>query len=403
MPIFKYRAKKDSGVIVDGKVEARTETEAIEKLGQIGYLPIRIEQEGKAAEQKARTSAARTAPRIASRSITVFSRELASMIRSGVPILSAIDIISEQSEDQRLKDVLRDIHGSIRDGESFSSALSQYPKIFSGLYVAMVRAGENSGALAEALIKVSEHRVKQEEVMSKLKMASIYPMLMGVVGLGTVIFMLIFVMPRLMQVFVRLGQDLPVPTQILISVSLALRAQWKAILLAVLVIMLILRGQTQTRAGKMSLGVIRLRLPILGRFVLKAELSRFCRTLELLIRNGIPILKAINIAIPVLDNEVIKDQLSQSYKDLEQGNSFGRSLKGAPLFPLFMSNLVIVGEESGRLDDALAEIASSYERDVDEAVKIIGNLLEPLMILVMGLVVGFIVMAMLLPVFSINM
>jgi len=401
MPIYRYKARKDSGVVVDGRIEARTEKDAIEKLGQEGYLPISIEEAGGTADQPIRPIG-RAAHRIRSRSITVFSRELASLIKSGVPILNAIDIIAEQSEDPRLKVILRDIHSAIRDGESLSAALSQYPNIFSGLYVAMVRAGENSGALPDVLFKIADHRVKQEEVMSKLRMASIYPILMGAVGLATVIFMLTFVMPRLMQVFGRLGQELPLPTKILISISRALRTQWKVILLITLAAVLFFRGQMQTRAARMSSSVLKLRLPILGRFILKAELARFCRTLELLIRNGIPILKAINIAIPVLNNEVIKNQFTQSYKDLEQGGSFGRSLKGSAFFPAFLSNLIIVGEESGRLDEALAEVASSYERDVDEVVKIIGNLLEPLMILVMGLVVGFIVMAMLLPVFSIN-
>ena len=150
------------------------------------------------------------------------------------------------------------------------------------------------------------------------------------------------------------------------------------------------------------MSLFKLHIPIFGRFILKAELSRFCRTLELLIKNGIPILKAIGIAVPILQNEIIKDQLNQSCKELEHGNSFGRSLKRSKIFPMFMNNLIIVGEESGRLDEALAEVANSYEKDVDEAIKMMDNLLEPIMILGMGLVVGFIVIAMLLPILEIN-
>jgi type II secretory pathway component PulF len=168
------------------------------------------------------------------------------------------------------------------------------------------------------------------------------------------------------------------------------------------IIILLIRKQAKTKAGKLSFSLFKLHLPIFGRLILKAELSRFSRTLELLIKNGIPILKAIDIAIPVLENELIKRQLRQSYKELEQGGSFGRSLKNSKIFPLFMSNLISVGEESGKLDEALAEIAGSYEYDTDEAMRVMSSLIEPLMILGMGLIVGFIVVAMLLPVFEIN-
>ncbi len=167
-------------------------------------------------------------------------------------------------------------------------------------------------------------------------------------------------------------------------------------------VIFIIKGQLKTKTGKLKLSVFVLGLPIFGKLILKAELSRFSRTLELLIKSGIPILKAIDIAIPVLENEAIKNQLFQSYKDLEQGGSFGRSLKYSKIFPLFMSNLIIVGEGSGRLDEALAEVANSYERDTDEAIRLMGALLEPVMILSVGIVVGFIVVAMLLPIFEIS-
>jgi type II secretory pathway component PulF len=403
MPTFKYRAKKGSGEIVDGTIEAHSEKDAIEKLGEIGYLPIKIESDLTRAGRDGQAHSRGASARVKSRQITIFSRELASLLRSGVPILKAIDIISEQSDDARLKEILRSVHSAVRDGESFSAALSRYSAVFSPLYVAMVHAGENSGALSEALLRISEYRAKQEDMVSRFKMAAIYPVLMGVVGLGTVIFMLTFVMPRLMQVFLRIGQELPMPTQILISISTLLRERWPVIVIAVFIALLAARGQAMTRAGRYSASMFKLKLPIFGKFMQKAELARFSRTLELLIKNGIPILKAIDIAVPVLSNDVIKNSLQQSYQDLEQGGSFGKSLKNSPFFPAFMVNLLIVGEESGRLDESLSEVASSYERDIDEAVKIMSNLLEPVMILAMGLVVGFIVVAMLLPIFEINL
>jgi type II secretory pathway component PulF len=231
-------------------------------------------------------------------------------------------------------------------------------------------------------------------------MALAYPVLMAFVGLGTIIFMLTFVMPRLTNIFVGLGQELPLPTRMLISISHYLCQWW--VWGIVLLFVFVIRQQLSSKTAKMPLSKLKLRIPIFGQFIQKTELARFCRTLELLTKNGIPILRAMNIAIPVLDNEAIKIQLANSYKELEQGGSFGKSLKKSMLFPVFMSNLISVGEESGRLDQSLSEIAGSYERDTDEAMKIFSSLLEPITILIMGLIVGFIVIAMLLPVFQIN-
>jgi len=399
--LYKYFAKKGIET-VEGLIEAQSESEAVEKLSQSGILPVRLEKA--AALPKAETQARIKKPsaRIASRQITVFSRELASLLKSGVPILSALDIIREQSENLRLKEIVTDIRNAIKDGAAFSSGIARYPKVFSSLYVAMVKAGEDSGALAESLLRITEYRVKEEEMFSKLRIAMAYPALMALVGLATVIFMLTFVLPRLTKIFVDLGRELPLATQILINLSQGLVRGWFWIGLIITAMFFVIRQEVKTKPGKRTLSVLQLHFPVLGKIMLKAELSRFCRTLELLIRSGIPILKSIDITIPVLENEVIKEQLNRSYKELEQGGSFGKSLKKSKVFPLFMTNLLVIGEESGKLEGALAEIANLYERDTDEAIRIMGSLLEPLMILIMGLIVGFIVVAMLLPIFDIS-
>ena len=397
--IYKYHAKKGPDDLVEGTIEAQSEAEAVEKLSRQGYLPMRIE---KTVFSEALPASPGFNVRVRSRDVTVFSRQLASLLRSGVPILNALNIISEQSDNSNLKGVLRSIHDSVKAGATFSGSLAQYPGAFPPLYIAMVRSGEDTGGLPDALIRITEYRIKIEEMYSRFRMALAYPVLMAVVGLGTIIFMLTFVMPRLMQIFINLGEQLPLPTRILISISDTLRHQWLWIVIGLAGVVLIARRQLKTPAGRLSFSVMQLHFPIVGGFILKAELARFTRTLSILLKSGIPILKAINIAIPVLDNEVIKKQLGSSYKSLEQGGSFGRSLKDSKIFPALMSNLIIVGEESGKLEEALAEVAASYERDTDEAIRVMASLLEPVMILVMGLIVGFIVIAMLLPVFEIN-
>jgi general secretion pathway protein F len=401
MPLFTYRAKKGLEDIVKGSIDADNEKEAIEKLSRMGYLPLRVEKQSEAEKAHLHPLSKRRG-RIKSREVTIFSRQLASLLKSGVPILHALNIIAEQSDDPALKSILAKIHDAVEDGTILSSVLKQYPEAFSPLYVAMIRSGEDSGTLPEVLLRIADHRTKQEEMFSRFRMAMAYPVLMAIVGAATVVFMLAFVMPRLTRLFANIGENLPLPTQILIYISQGLREWWVWIILILGMFILVSKRQASTKAGRLFWGLISLRLPIFGKFVLKNELARFSRTLELLVKNSVPILKAIEIATPVLENEIIKNQLRRSYQELEQGGSFGRSLKNSKFCPPFMSNLIIVGEESGKLEEALAEVASSYERDTDEMMRIMSSLLEPLMILVMGLIVGFIVIAMLLPIFEIN-
>ena len=403
MPTYHYKAKKGAEA-VEGRIEADSEKAAVEKLSLSGYLPVRVELEisdTKDSAKPVRTSI-KSKGRVQSKEITLFSRQLASLLKSGVPILKALDIILEQSENPYLKYVLGNIHKEIKEGATFSSAFKNYPKIFPAIYIAIIHSGEDSGSLPDALLRIAEYRAKQEEIISRVRMALAYPVLMALVGSGTIIFMLTFVMPRLLRLFSNMGQSLPLPTRVLMALSSGLLQWWWLIILSLIGLVFFVRSQLKTEAGKMAWSALELKLPLFGKFILKAELSRFSRTLELLIKNGITILRAIDVAIPVLNNEIIKKQLKESYKDLEQGGSFGGSLKKSRIFPAFMSNLIIVGEESGGLSGALSEVAASYERDTDERIKTMANLLEPLMILGMGLVVGFIVVAMLLPIFEIN-
>jgi len=408
MPLFKYKAKKGPTQVVDGSIEAESREEAVEKVIQRGLTPIgveadRREPEGEEGPTEEEAAVENRRFRVSSRAITVFSRQLASLLKAGVPILKAINIIQEQSDNPDLAYILTKVRSAVKEGSTLSGILSKFPRVFSQLYIAMVRSGENSGALPEVLLRISDYRIKQEEMVSRFRMALAYPALMAFVGVGTVIFMLTFVIPRLTGIFTSIGKELPLPTQILIGVSQGLKEWWVWIIVGIIAFSVVMKLQSNTRAGRLSMSVFALHAPLLGNFVLKSELARFSRTLEMLIKNGIPILRAIDSAVPVLENEVIKNKLMSSYKDLEQGGSFGQSLKDSRLFPLFMTNLIIVGEESGQLEDALGEVADIYERETDETMKVMSSLLEPLMILVMGLIVGFMVISMLLPIFQIHM
>jgi len=407
MATFSYRAKENSGHTVQGVIEADSTEDAVEKINQLGYLPVRVE---KAQAQTEQTQALPpTSPRrsfsgqIKSREITAFGRQLASLIRSGIPILRAIGIVAESSENSHFKGLLSQVHGEVKNGIAFSAALARYPKLFSPLYLALVQAGEISGTLDQTLDRITDHRHKQEEILSHVRAAMVYPILMAFTGIGTIIFMLTFVMPRLMGIFSRLGSDLPMPTQILIAISTAVREGWMAGPLLALVLVLVVWMGKKSRGQRIVWSRIRLRLPVFGPLTLKVEVARFSRTMALLLKSGIPILKTLESATSVLTNEVLKNELARCLRELKEGGMFGKSLGKTKIFPVSMGNLISVGEESGKLDETFSEIADFYERETDEAIRTMTALLEPVMILVMGLIVGFIVIAMLLPMFEMNL
>ncbi len=414
-----YRAKQGPEKIVDGTVEASTLDEAIEKLDAMGLLPVRMDEIPEAVAAKIRPRAVRTtapsgeaaAPKgkghlfggVRSQEVTIFSRQLATLIKSGVPILRALQIISDQTANPKFRAVVAHAEKDIKDGASLSGVMAQYPKLFPPIYLAMVRTGEDSGTLQEALYRIAEYRQRQEEIVSRIRTAMAYPILMALVGVGTVVFMLTFVIPRLTTLFERMGGNLPMPTRILMSISGVFQSKLFWIAAGLLGAVAVFAAKSQKARLTAFWSVLSLKLPLLKGLTMKSELARASRTLDLLLRSGVPILRAIEITAPVLGNQILRRQFEFARGEVAGGASLGKTLKDGGVFPLFMTNLILVGEESGHMDEALSEIALFYERETDEAIKVMTSLLEPLMILVMGLIVGFIVIAMLLPMFELNM
>ncbi len=418
MPQFVYKAKKGPSDVVQGFIEAATQEEAVDKLSDMGLLPVFVEEskgpvvqkEVPIPQQKTKEETPSAAKpkmnlfgRIKSSEITIFSRQLSSLLKAGVPILRALWIISEQSENPKFKAVLAHAQSEVQNGKPLSAVLSQYPKLFPPIYIAMVRTGEDSGSLQETLMRIAIYRQRQEEILSRVRTAMAYPALMAVTGIGTVIFMLTFVVPKLSTLFANMGSKLPLPTRILVMLSGFFHQKWLIGACALLIVGFTLFLRLSGDLAKKLWSQWGLRIPIVKDFILKAELARFARTLELLIKSGIPILKSIEITAPVLKNTVLRGEFVKILADITGGGSLGKSMRQSSAFPLFMSNLVSVGEESGKLDEAMEEVANFYEKETDESIRIMTSLLEPLMILVMGAVVGFIVIAMLLPMFELNL
>lgn len=398
MGIYKYQAKKGPSEIIANTMEAESTDEVVNKLTQQGYFPIQVEPlvGFKETDVKAGGFFGSVRPR----EVNIFTRQLASLIRAGVPLLRALNVIVEQTENNNLKNIVAQVVSEVKDGRLFSEGLGRYPKIFPPLYCSLIKAGEDSGSLDKVLMRLAEHREKMEVIKSHIRSALIYPSVILVVGILTVAIMMTMVVPQLKSVFSTIGQSLPWTTELLLGISDFMRVYWYLVLIGVVFILIAGRGLILIE--KAAFDEIKLNLPMIGNFIKKSELGKFSQTLGLLINTGIPILAAMEITIPTLSNVVLQKELKKVSEGLKGGTSFANGLKqsGRKYFTPFMVNLIAVGEEGGQLDNTLAEIGASYERDTEESIKIGLSLVEPILILGMGLVVGFIVISMLLPIFT---
>ncbi|HLF19099.1 MAG TPA: type II secretion system F family protein [Candidatus Omnitrophota bacterium] len=398
MATYIYRAKKSTAETVTGTVKAQSQDEAIDLINQLGLLPISVKPQ----EEREESGAISRTRTVSSKERYIFTKQLANLLKSGVTILRALAIIGEQTHNRFLRRVIEHIGHQIKNGKSLSQALSVYPNLFSSLYVTMVAAGEESGNLQSMLVSVAEYQFREEEIRSKVRMAVAYPILMLIVGGATIYFMLSFVLPKMSGLFANMGEQLPLPTQILLGVSKAIN-QWGlfGILAAVVGVFVVLQW-AKSAYGKRVLSQFILGIPLIGDILLKTELARFCRTLVLLNQGGISLVHSLHIAIPILENEVVKNHLIRCKEALLAGGSFGETLKKSSQIPTMMGYMISVGEESGSLDEVLIELAVSFEGETNERIKVMTTLLEPVLILAIGVIVGFIVFAMLLPIFQLD-
>lgn len=412
MPIFVYQAKKGPQEVIEGTVEAATKEAAVSKIEQMGHVPIRINLQENSTEAKARKAASGgSSPvnrlglfaRISSRDLNIFTEQLATLVKSKVPLFEAINILSTQTENILFKKIITSISGDLKDGKTLSESLTNYPQVFPLLYVNLIRSGESGGVLDETLKRLAKFRSDQEEVKANISSALAYPIFIIIVGLATITILLTFGIPRLVSLFTDAHQTLPLATRILISVSNLFRNSWYWVLLVIGIAVFVLKRRKTSQKEKIVFDRFKLKLPLIGNFIKKAMLAEFTRTFALLLSNGIPVLDALSITIPTINNEVFKVELKNVHSDIIVGTPLSQSMKKSSWFPDFLTNMIAVGEKGGNLEEVLLEVAIFYEREINKLKKIMTALLEPIIILVMGLIIGFIVMAMLLPIFEINM
>jgi general secretion pathway protein F len=403
MPTFAYRAADRQGQTIDGVMEAPDARGVVERLQRDAYFPIQIKP-----QDERRSAFGLTLPAFGRRRITrvevlTLFQQLATLIEAGLPLDRALVILEDLAPNPRLRAIVSDLLKSIRGGSSLAEAMAKHqPRPFSRLAVNMVRAGEKGGVLEATLKRLAELLEESQEFKETLVSALIYPILLSLAGLGAVVFLLTFVIPRFVDIFRDLGQSLPLVTQILLSISTGLQEYWWLIALGVLVAVLAVRVWLSTESGRTRWDRIVLRLPVIGEVVLKSETARFARVLGTLLKSGVPVLTALGVVRELTANTVVARGIERVSEGVRRGAGIAVPLREAQTFPAMAVHMVRVGEETGRLEDMLVKVAGDFESEVRRLVKRLMGLLEPAIILIMGLIVGFIVVALLMAIFSLT-
>jgi general secretion pathway protein F len=398
MPVFLYRAADRGGHTIDGVMEAPDARAVIERLHKESYFPVRVAPH---AERKAWPTLG--GRRVRQRDLLAMTQQLATLFEAGLPLDRALAILQELSPSAKLGEIITDLLRSVRGGASLSDALAKHhPRPFSRLYINMVRAGEKGGVLEVALRRLAEFLESRAAFTEAIVSALAYPLVITTVGAGAVIFLLTFVIPRFASIFADLHQAIPLPTQILMGVSASVQSYWWIGVLAVLGVILGWRVWTGTPEGRLQWDRLILQMPRVGPLTMKVETARFLRTLGTMLKSGVPVLGALAVVGEMMSNQIVARSVQRLSDSVKRGGTVASGMREHGQFPTLAVHMVRVGEETGRLEDMLLKAAETLEGDVRTDLKRMIGLLEPAVILAMGVLVAFIVVAMLLAIFSIN-
>lgn len=404
MPVYEYTALNSKGKNISGVIDAESIQIVRQKLRVSQIFPISIKEvyETGAKKESSPLAFKRLFVRISLSDVSMMTRQLATLVGAGFPLVSAIDTLIPQTKSHPFKKLLTQIKDSIVEGNSFSVAIAQYPGIFSPLYVNMVHAGETSGTLEIVLNRLADITEKQRTLYYRIKSALAYPALMTLIGIFVLILLLTFIVPSITAVFADMDQVLPAPTLLLIAVSNFLKSYGWVVFIALVIILLFLRGISKTARGRYLFDRLYLSLPGIGLLINKLAVARFARTLGSLLDNGISMMPALDIVKNITGNILIANAIEGAAQEVGKGQELYAALAAADIFPNLSIQMIQVGEHSGELETMLDKIADVYENEVESTVMGMTSLLEPVMILIMGVVVGFIVLSICLPIFEMN-
>lgn len=401
MPVYAYKALDSTGQNLSGSVPAPNRAAALNHLAQKGMIPVKIEElQAHAAVAKPQ---ARTVGRVSPTVAEAFIRELANLLAGGVPLSRGLHILSREASNAAAKRQWTAIHDDVVGGVPLADAMGRWPKSFSAVQVAMVRAGETGGFLDIVLGQIADFRSRERDLKSRVKGAMIYPIVLATLSCAVLIFLLTFFIPRFSRIFLEFGAALPSLTRAIIAVSQAVAKYWLLFLAAGVVVPVLIRRALNSESGRRHFERTLLRIPAMGAVLARFALVRFCRMLGTLLGAGVPLIAALKVAREAIGNQTLSDAVSSSIEEVQRGTSLARSLAACPLlFPGSITEVIAVAEESGRLDKELVRLATANEVELDRRLRILVALAEPALLFLMAAIVGTVVIGMLLPVFTLQ-
>ena len=396
---YTYTVRDRNGREITGSLEADSADALTGKLSQMGYFVVSIEEVKKSLKKR---EIHIFGTRVKSKDMTIFTRQFATMINAGLPLIKCLSILAQQTESQSLSDIITDCQKDVESGRSLSEALSKHPQAFSELYIAMVRAGELGGMLDDVLLRVANQLERDAEIRAKIKSAMTYPLVVLAITVLVVAAMLLFVVPKFANMFTELGGELPAYTKFLVNVSHFL-AGWGGLVVIVAIIGIVIayRRIKATEKGRLAIDRIKLKLPVAGTLFHKTAMSKFSRTLGTLISSGVPILGALEITGETTGNMVVTRALDGVRAGVKEGETIARPLAQSDVFPPMVTQMIAIGEETGALDVMLAKVSEFYDSEVNSAMDSLSSTIEPVLLVVLGGSVGAIVIALYLPIFKV--
>ena len=404
MPVYEYTALNDKGKKLKGIIDAQSTGAARQKLRESNiYLTDLQEASGEKKSSPLRQPLGGLFRKVGSRELTVMTRQMATLLGAGLPLVQSLTTLINQTSHPQLKTILAQIREEVNEGSSFSHTLTRYPEVFPAFYLNMVRAGEASGTLHLVLERLADFNEKQQALKGRVRAALAYPLFMFLIGSGVLFFLVTFVVPNVTRIFDEMHQALPLITIILIGVSRFLETFWWVIVAGLIGAFVALKYfLSKTQKGRTLLDRTLLIIPVVGPMNRKMAVARFSRTLGTLLESGVPLLASLEIVRNIVGNSLISDAIQKAGNDVREGQNLSAPLARSGLFPTIAVEMISVGEQSGNLEPMLYRIAEAYEKEVESSITMLTSLLEPIMILVMGLAVGFIVVSILLPIFEMN-
>jgi type IV pilus assembly protein PilC len=395
---YSYRVRDRQGKIITGSLEAESEASVSQRLRQMGYFVIGIDEEKVAIGKKELHI---FKPKVKGKDVTIFTRQFATMINAGLPLVKCLSILSEQTENAVLAGIVEDVQHEVEMGRSLSEALGKHPDTFKQLYTSMVRAGEIGGVLDDVLLRIANTLESEDDIRRKIKSAMTYPAAMLGISVILLLVMLIFVVPTFVKMFEQMGAKLPALTSLIVKMSRFMTSIFGVLTLALLVGgWFLFKKWTKGPSGRRKVDAVKLKLPVFGVLLHKMSMSRFSRTLGTLVSSGVPILQALEITADTVGNVLVAEAVENVRSGVKEGESIAHPLSQSAFFPPMVTQMLAIGEETGALDTMLNKVADFYDSEISSTVESLTSLLEPLMIVVLGGVVGTIVVALYLPIFS---